>query len=268
RLQIVSLVLRFDYEVDESRGQHAVRVAVRSITGETGARSDLAKRVAFGPLPEHRRVSRRDGCVFNLRALPHAERTAFSSTPKLRPEPRTQERFPGVRLMHHADDWALAVVERDEGSPMQKTEDECAGAVDRIDDPREAIAAARRPMLFAIDAVSRIDARNLVANRPLGGAIRDRDGIKEAAAGTLVFDINRGAEVWQDDPTRDFTQVARERDVLGDFTVAKLLLRHWSSLRIEVGNKPINGLAELCDSGQAERFESASIAVVASTSFS
>jgi hypothetical protein len=123
-----------------------------------------------------------------------------------------EEGLADVRLVHHAADDALAVVKRDEDSPVQLPGDEAARPVDRIDDPRVARVAALEAVLLAADAVVGKRLRDRRADQRLGVAIGRGDRVVVVLA--LVVDPDRDAEVRQRGRARGDDGAAGELEVI------------------------------------------------------
>lgn len=110
---------------------------------------------------------------------------------------------------------ATPPVERNQRAPVELAEDERTRAVDGIDDPRVRTRAGLEAVLFAEDAVLRIDAVDLAANRRFGIAIGNRHGI-EVSLRRLVLDADARAEVRQDLPARHVREMHGEVGELSD----------------------------------------------------
>ena len=96
---------------------------------------------------------------------------------------------------------------------MELPEHERARAVDRIDDPRVRAGAGFEAVLLAENAVVRIHATNLAADRRFGFPVRDRHRI-EAAALALVLHADARAKARQDLLGGQIREMHRELDEL------------------------------------------------------
>jgi hypothetical protein len=118
--------------------------------------------------------------------------------------------------MHDAYDRLAAVVQCDQRTPVQLTEDEASRAVDRIDHPCQRRRARRAAMLFAENAVRRISPQDFGSNDGFRAAIRLRHRVVILFS-AFVLDGDRPPEVRQDRRARRECDSAREFEIFRGF---------------------------------------------------
>ena len=149
RLHIVCIQIHIQNDVDQSARKQTGAVTFGAVAHIARIAPHRAEGTAFARVPKLRWVADRHRRLRQRCACSAAERGCDAAAAPLRaPWNASDERFADVGLVHHAEDWALAIVQHDHSSPMQKPQDEIACAVYGIDEPSAALVAGGMPKLF------------------------------------------------------------------------------------------------------------------------